>query len=94
MTDQLFDTWCSTNEHNVPAKRLTILRENQAARAKALKVISGIIPNHYFPDGVVQNRLKRLGRSKTAASVKAILPKDKKAMSGDLGEILATEYGC
>lgn len=92
MEEKLFDFWCSTSEQETGVKRLAILKEKQAARSTALKSLQGIIPNHYFPEGVIQKRLKRLGREKTAAMVKAILPKTTKAMSGDLGEILATEY--
>lgn len=92
MDDQLFDPWCKTTEQSDQAKKLVILVEQKSARPKTLVFLKSVIPNHYFPDGVLERRLKRLGRVKTAASVRAILPKTKSAMSGDLGEILATEY--
>ena len=92
MSDPLFDSWCSVSEHTDGAKKLSILKEKKAGRATALQTIQTLVPQHYFPDGLLQDRLRRLGRTKTAQTVKAILPKTKKAMSGDLGEILATEY--
>lgn len=92
MSDPLFDPWCSTTPKIDGTKTLSILIENKAARPKALQAIHALIPNHYFPDGILQHRLRRLGRLKTAQTIQAILPTTKKAMSGDLGEILATEY--
>lgn len=92
MSDPLFDAWCSAAEQKDGIKMLSILTEKKPARSKALKTIQTIVPTHYFPEGVLQKRLARLGREKTAKSLKGVLPKTKTAKSGDLGEILATEF--
>src|SRR6476469_5462440 len=92
MSDPLFDAWCSAAEQKDGIKVLSILTEKKPARSAALKTIQTIVPTPYFPEGVLQKRLARLGREETAKSLKGVLPKTKTAKSGDLGEILATEF--
>jgi hypothetical protein len=90
--DGIFDPWCTPFQNRKGRKSICILRERLAHRAKAIQAIARVIPEHYYPPGLLEQRLKKLGYEKTAASIKGHLPQTKRARSGDLGEVLATEF--
>ncbi len=92
MADHLFDPWCSGEEVVKAAKTLRVLRGKTSAQAKAIEIIQGVVPTHYCKPEIVRKWLKKWGYKQTLAVVKKDLPMGKKARSGDIGEILATEY--
>ena len=61
-------------------------------RSQLIKAVSEILPTHYISEETLQSWLEKLGASKALKLLKQKLPEDKKKNSGDLGEILATEY--
>ena len=92
MADELFDAWCS--EQQIPAKTcvLHLLGEKLGAQSKAIEVLQELVPKHYCKPALISKWLKKWGYRKALKVVRDNLPEDKKARSGDLGEILATEY--
>lgn len=59
---------------------------------RAAKDVAQVIPDHYIAPESIVLTLERLGKSAAAKKLRAKLPKTKNIRSGDLGEILATEY--
>lgn len=51
-----------------------------------------ILKSHYVATEITANRIKELGASKTADILRDHLPISKRARSGDIGEIMATEF--
>ena len=58
----------------------------------ACKLIADIIPDHYASPERVAAILDKLGKEQAAAYLRQKLPQESKIRSGDLGEILATQY--
>ncbi len=58
----------------------------------ANKLAAAAVPGHYASPERIADFLERLGREKTAAYLREKLPQTPKIRSGDLGEVLATEY--
>jgi hypothetical protein len=87
-----FDVWCDSAQESVGDHHIAMLQERPTDRAKALAAIASRVPNHYVSDERIAHHLARLGKTETAAFVLQSLPTSKTARSGDLGEILATEY--
>ena len=66
----------------VPDDRVTV------ARRKSAKVL----PKHYSSEQRLSQAFDHLGKSGVATLLRNLLPQRKRIQSGDLGEILATEY--
>jgi hypothetical protein len=92
VADPLFDTWCSNEESIEKGKTLRLLSGRDAAQAKAVETIQKLIPKHYCDPSLVKKWLKKWGYKRSLTVIKNNLPESKKARSGDIGEILATEY--
>jgi hypothetical protein len=92
VADPLFDTWCSNEELIDKSNTLRLLNGRDAAQAKAVETIQKLIPKHYCDPCLVEKWLKKWGYKKSLAVLKGNLPESKIARSGDIGEILATEY--
>ena len=92
MPPSLFDSWCETEEIRVAAKhRLHLLRERDGARCSVESQIDETVISHYEDPRVLSERIARVGLPRAAALLIDILPRSKKARSGHLGEIFATE---
>ena len=72
--------------------RQITLEEKTGIRDQLIKEISKILPTHYVSEETLQSWLQGLGASKSLELLKQKLPEKKISSSGDLGEILATEY--
>lgn len=70
----------------------TTLKEKDGLRSKLIKAVSEILPTHYVSEKTLQSRLEKLGSSKSLKLLIQQLPEKKISRSGELGEILATEY--
>jgi hypothetical protein len=58
----------------------------------AIAATAGVVPNHYASEERLAQILARLGKTQSAKFIQDLLPQSKSIRSGDLGEILATEY--
>jgi hypothetical protein len=66
------------------------LRDGEFGRA--CKLVGEIVPSHYASTERVAAILDKLGKEKAAAYLREKLPQNPRIRSGDLGEILATQY--
>ena len=79
------DEWLS--ELNQPHAGVLVLQENVAVRADVLPRVCASVLDHLIGDDI----LTRLGYAKSAA-VRNRLPTSTQIRSGDIGEIIATDY--
>ncbi|HVT73845.1 MAG TPA: hypothetical protein VHD61_11965 [Lacunisphaera sp.] len=92
MASNIYDGWCNLKVQTIAAGRqLHLVSEIPGARAKAQKRIINTVLSHYEDPAILADRVKRLGFKKAAKILDALQPKTKKARSGHVGEILATE---
>ncbi len=92
MSTHLYDGWCDCRAKNISnGRRLHVITEIDGARPKAQGRIVETVLSHYEDPRFLVDRIKRLGFSKAAKVLEDILPQTKKARSGHVGEILATE---
>jgi hypothetical protein len=87
-----FDEWCETMEEVVNGHDLRVLSGFDGHLVHARDRVSAIIPAHYASEEHIAHVLERLGKVAAAEFVRQKLPESKSIRSGDLGEILATEY--
>lgn len=78
----------STLTEHSPVPRWVVTLEPQHSIDDGAKEIGACLKHHYIAAAM----LKRLKKPKLAAYVETKLPKAQRQKSGDLGEILATEY--
>ena len=87
-----FSDWCDVAEEDVGDHNLITL----AARAADLEVgcdaTALCVASHYASEERMAELLRRLGKSAAAQFIEQKLPESSRIRSGDLGEILATEY--
>lgn len=57
-----------------------------------IQQVAEIIPDHYISPESIADTLDRLGKHAAAEKLRVKLPEAKKLRSGDVGEILATDY--
>ena len=88
----LFDENCEIEQEDVDGHSLTTLTLLDDRYDEAVNQLSGIVPDHYIDPLSIAHTLERLGKPAAAEKLRAKLPQTKKIRSGDLGEILATEY--
>jgi hypothetical protein len=74
------------------AKYYVFSPKNLAVKTQAVQVLQTLVPTHYVQPLTVRKWLKKWGYKETLETLKNDLPEGKKARSGDIGEILATEY--
>ena len=87
-----FVAWCDTLESKVAGHSLTVMEGRSIDLAIARKSLAAVIPTHYAAEEHIARILERLGKKETANFILQKLPTSKSMRSGDLGEILATEY--
>jgi hypothetical protein len=87
VTKKLFDDWLE----NVPstATNVPLFKERSSARLAGLDTLKKLLADHFIGEDVV---LKMGGYDKTAEVLKNSVPTRKRTRSGDLGELIATEY--
>lgn len=86
-----FDRWLSIKMGNVGKHVLLICKENHGSCDDIIEELRDVMRSHYVAPEVTARRLAELGAPKTAELLREHLPTEKRARSGDLGEILATE---
>lgn len=87
-----FDDWCDVANSVVGNHGLTILTSRDADRATACQGLAEAVPTHYCSEEHIARALARLGKVASAALIQEKLPTTKAVRSGDLGEILGTEF--
>lgn len=91
MSVGILDRWLTAKTDGVGRHVLSVLSEIEGARFEILEEFRCIVRDHYVDPEITAKRLTELGAPKTAALLREHLPTSKKARSGDMGEILATE---
>jgi hypothetical protein len=92
MLETLFDQWCDSREVDVSGgHKLHLLSEKEAGRAFIESKLNEMVASHYDDPERLVDRIARLGYVNAAQILKTMLPTTKRARSGHLGEILATE---
>jgi hypothetical protein len=88
-----FDDWCEVKNAKVAEGRdLSVMSSKDGRVADACKRVAAVVPGHYASPERVAAILQKLGKEKAAAYLRDKLPKAKRIRSGDLGEVLATQY--
>ena len=91
LTSHPIPRWLDETNSGVGRHSLRILVEREGGRSAVLDDLRGLVRSHYVDPKMAARRLESLGACKTAALLREHLPTKKRARSGDLGEILATE---
>lgn len=88
MSSDLFKKWLQTTATK-PHARVSVYTERKDARSLGLASLNKLLGDHFVGERtIVQAR----GYSKSAKIIANSLPTNKRTRSGDLGELLATEY--
>lgn len=87
-----FSAWCDRADEAHGVHALQVVTARVAATSIGRDAVAALVPGHYAAEEQVARILRRLGRPKSAAFIEGKLPTTKSIRSGDLGEILATEY--
>jgi Cap4 SAVED domain len=87
MRSDLFTKWLKTETPQYEGVALYV--ERDGARAIGLTTLKGLLADHFVGEASI---LRAGGFKKAAGIIANSLPEDKKTRSGDLGELLATEY--
>jgi hypothetical protein len=87
----LFDNWLKSDVEDDEQKRLLKFVEKAGGRASIKAELCQTVRSHYDSLDRIADDIKRLGYKVAAKVLRERLPKTKKARSGDIGEILASE---
>jgi len=85
---ELFQKWLQTAGAKTQAG-ISVYTERSGTRAVGLKLLKKLLADHFVGEATI---LQAGGYSKSAAIIANSLPTNKRTRSGDLGELLATEY--
>lgn len=88
----LYGKWCTTAKQQTGRKRYWRYTEKTGGRRSILPSFAQSLRSHYDRLDRIAEDVARLGYELAAKNLKAQLPQTKKGRSGDLGEILATEF--
>lgn len=88
MPSDLFKKWLQTSASKTYAA-VRIYTERTGARTAGLKELKKLLADHFVGESTI---MQAGGYSKSAAIIANSLPTNKRTRSGDLGELLATEY--
>ena len=87
-----FLLWCDQAVEDVGPHVLHVVTARAADTPHGRDVVAQVVPGHYAAEERVAAILRRLGKPAAADYIEGKLPTTKAMRSGDLGEILATEY--
>src|SRR5258708_440437 len=87
-----FADWCEETEQAVGNHTLKVLTATDAKLEAARATTAAIVPTHYASEERIADLLARLGKPASARFIRDKIPAGPRIRSGDLGEILATEY--
>lgn len=84
--------WSKRSSQTVNGHQLTFLKVETAGFSAGIAAVAKVVPIHYASKTRLANLMAKLGKASTAKFIKQKLPTTKSLRSGDLGEILASEY--
>ncbi|WP_315707340.1 MULTISPECIES: Hachiman antiphage defense system protein HamA [unclassified Bradyrhizobium] len=87
-----FPDWCHTADSKVGTSYIRILAGDPSRLAAGVSATAAVVPSHYAAEERIATVLRRLGKPEAARFIEEKLPTSKSIRSGDLGEILATEW--
>lgn len=87
-----FSDWCDVAEEDIGAHSLTTLAARLADLEAGCEATALCVPTHYASEERIADLLRRLGKEAAATFIEQKLPESSRIRSGDLGEILATEF--
>lgn len=87
-----FNDWCIEVEEEVKEHLLKVLTGNSDKLDVAIESTANIVSSHYATEEHIARALTRLGKTAAADLIQRKLPTTKGMRSGDIGEILATEW--
>ena len=89
---KLYGSWCRNRQTIDGIKTLWRLVERGRGREFALDVLPERVVGHYLANDEIAEFLEALEYSEVANCIRELLPTSAKGRSGDLGEILASEF--
>jgi len=87
LASRLFDDWLEVAPST--ATGVPLFKERTGARARGIAELTHLVADHFVGEQTV---LKMGGYAKAAETIQNSLPTSKRTQSGDLGELIATEY--
>jgi hypothetical protein len=87
-----FSDWCDLEEAEVAGHIVVAIASRPADLAGGSEAVADLVPGHYSSVEHIARVLSNLGKPAAAQFIRNKLPTSKRIRSGDLGEILATEY--
>jgi len=87
-----FPDWSAEADEDVGDHSLHLLTVADPDLNTARDFAAAVVPDHYTSPEHVARVFENLGKPAVAALLRTKLPTDKSKRSGDLGEIIATEY--
>jgi hypothetical protein len=87
-----FNNWCDCTNESIGAHTLRTLTVSPNSLEMGIDQTATVVLEHYAEEEKVANALARLGKQAAAKLIEDKLPTTKNIRSGDLGEILATEW--
>lgn len=87
----LYKDWCVGAKQKNKKKTLLTYTEKVGGRDAVLEQLGETVRTHYDQADRIADDVARLGYEGAAEILRALLPQSKRARSGDLGEILASE---
>ena len=88
----MFQDWCESQHQRIAGHDLKVLTVIPEKLNDAYSNIAAVIPVHYSSPERIANMLETLGKSAASEALRSKLPKAPRSRSGDLGEIIATEF--
>lgn len=88
----LFEEWCESRREKTERKRLLKFTEKDNGRVNIKAQLCETVRSHYDVLDRIADDVRALGYENAAAMLRERLPVTTKARSGELGEILATEF--
>jgi hypothetical protein len=86
-----FDDWCDTHREREEKKRFWRLTEKDDGREAIQTDLATTVRSHYDSLERIADDVEELGYEAASAILRERLPRGRRARSGDLGEILASE---
>ena len=88
----MFDDWCEIRERERGRKQLCGLRERPDGRRAVREEFIDRVRSHYDKLERIADDVERLGFPGASAILKERMPRTRRARSGEIGEIIATEF--
>lgn len=88
----IFDDWFDVSTEAVNGHDYKAINLLDDDLEPVVEDIAQVVPNHYIDPESIAHTLERLGKPAAANKIRTKIPQTKRIRSGDLGEILGTEY--